>query len=190
VRGIVDVLGGPAPEVAASILGWELQSRVDGSYVVIRLTETEAYTEDDPASHSHRGRTERNAAMFAGPGVLYVYRSYGIHWCANVSVGGEGVGEAVLLRGGVVVEGRDACERRRGRTDHLADGPGKLCQAAGIDGSHDGLSLVSGGELRLVPGTPPAVVEATTRVGISRATDRLWRFVGSDPAAKLTCLDR
>lgn len=181
MTGITDVLEEPAPEVAAAILGWELHSHVDGAHVVIRLTETEAYTEDDPASHSYRGRTERNASMFEGPGVLYVYRSYGMHWCANVSVGRSGIGEAVLLRGGVVIEGRPVCERRRGRSDHLADGPGKLCQAAGIDGRHDGLSLVAGGALRLVPGRRPAAVEATPRIGISKATDRRWRFVGSDP---------
>ena len=178
------VLGAPAPEAAPAILGWELHSHIGGETVVIRLTETEAYTEDDPASHSYRGVTPRNPSMFAAPGTLYVYRSYGVHWCANVSVGGAGIGEAVLLRGGTIVAGRDVCVRRRGRSDHLVDGPGKLCQALGIDGSHDGVSLLSSPDLRLVAGRRPGAVEATTRVGVSKGRDLRWRFVASGCEAR------
>jgi DNA-3-methyladenine glycosylase len=151
--------------------------------VAIRLLEVEAYTEDDPASHSFRGLTPRNRSMFARPGTLYVYRSYGIHWCANVATGGAGRGDAVLLRGGRISEGADVARRRRGRADHLADGPGKLCQALGITGEDDGVDLLAGGDIRLVPSGPtPPAIRTTPRVGISKAVERPWRFVVDDPA--------
>jgi DNA-3-methyladenine glycosylase len=115
--------------------------------------------------------------MFGPPGTLYVYRSYGVHWCANVVAGAEGTGRAVLLRGGEPLEGKVVMQQRRGRTDQLTDGPGKLSQALGIDGSHDGLSLTDG-PIRLLPRLidVPSIV-ATPRVGISKAKERLWRFV-------------
>lgn len=116
--------------------------------------------------------------MFGPAGRLYVYLSYGMHWCANVVVGPEGDASAVLLRGGTPVRGRSVMERRRGRSDHLTDGPGKLCQALGIDGSFDGESL-DGPRVWLEPGEPPAGWEATPRVGISKATEKLWRFVAT-----------
>ncbi len=148
----------------------------DGTAVSLR--EVEAYTQDDPASHSHRGRTARNEAMFGPPGTLYVYRSYGVHWCANVVTSRSGTGEAVLLRGGVIVAGRDLAVRRRGRSDHLADGPGKLCAAMAITGDHDGSSLIDG-PYRLEEG-PPCEYVSTERIGISRGTERRWRFVATE----------
>lgn len=150
-----------------------------GDLTVVVIEEVEAYGgQDDPASHAYRGATARNASMFAAAGTLYVYRSYGIHWCANVVTGAAGEGQAVLIRGGRVVEGLEAVLRRRGRTDHLADGPGKLTQALGITGDHDGTS-VFGGPVRLEPGSvPPASsIRATPRIGITREVDRPWRFV-------------
>lgn len=145
------------------------------------MTEVEAYKgSDDPASHAFRGRTERNASMFEGPGTLYVYRSYGVHWCSNVVVGPEGTGWAILLRGGEVVDGTHLARARRGRDRGLADGPGKLCQALGIEGSHDGLDLLDpASPLRLEPGEPPGFVMSTPRIGISKAADRPWRFVAA-----------
>ena len=171
-------LSGPIEEAAKRLLGCRLVTDFGGRTAVV-IEEVEAYGgADDPASHAYRGPTVRNASMFRPAGTLYVYRSYGIHWCANIAAGAEGEGKAVLLRGGRVVEGRETVERRRGRTDHLADGPGKLAQALGITGEHDGTSVMSG-PVRLEPGPPPdpASVHATPRIGISRATDRPWRFV-------------
>ncbi|MCP3996172.1 MAG: DNA-3-methyladenine glycosylase [bacterium] len=169
-----DVLG-----VAEAVLGWTLLSTIGGEDTAVTLTETEAYAGSvDPASHAYRGRTTRNSSMFRPAGVLYVYRSYGIHWCMNLVLGAEGVASAVLLRGGVPTKGLATMVERRRRATNLADGPGKLCQALGVDGSHDGVDL-SKGPIRLLPG--PGLegrsVERTPRIGISKATERLWRFV-------------
>lgn len=172
-----DALSGPSWEVAPRLLGAVLVSHVDGITTTLRLTEVEAYDQTDEASHSYRGRTERTSAMFESAGRLYVYRSYGIHWCANIVTGPHGHGAAVLLRAGTPLEGIAVMERRRGRTDHLVDGPGKLAQALGIDGSLDGTSVLGGGPIELCRGEPPTDVEATPRIGISRATAIEWRFV-------------
>jgi DNA-3-methyladenine glycosylase len=116
--------------------------------------------------------------MFERPGTLYVYRSYGIHWCANVAAGPEGVGWGILFRGGEVIEGLGVARLRRGREDELANGPGKLAQALGIDHSHNGSYLLDDSSpLRLEPGPAPDLVMATPRVGISQARERPWRFV-------------
>lgn len=168
---------GSVDDIAPLLLGWQLSTVVDDVTTTIRLTEVEAYAPDDPAAHSYRGQTERNATMFGPGGHLYVYLSYGIHWCANVVVGGAGDASAVLLRAGVPLEGLSAMAARRGRRDHLTDGPGKLCQALGIDGSFDGEPL-SGPRVWLRHGPQPRY-EATPRIGISKATEKLWRFVAT-----------
>jgi DNA-3-methyladenine glycosylase len=165
-------------EVATALLGWRLVSDLGGERVVAELVEVEAYAgETDPASHAYRGRSPRNGSMFGPPGTLYVYRSYGIHWCMNVVSGEPGVARAVLLRGAEIVEGAEIASRRRGRADHLADGPGKLTQALGVTDSMIGHDLAQA-PLRLVG--PRRVVKSFVtgpRVGISRAKDRPWRFV-------------
>ena len=168
----------PLLEAAQAVLGMRLPREVDGKPVEVVLTEVEAYAgADDPASHAYAGRTARNGSMFAPPGTAYVYKSYGVHWMLNVSVTAAGTGDAVLLRGGIPVLGQEVMAVRRGRSDQLTDGPGKLAQALGVTGDHDGTSLVDG-PLRLLPGDPPpGTVLATPRVGISKATDRPWRFV-------------
>jgi DNA-3-methyladenine glycosylase len=121
--------------------------------------------------------------MFGRPGKLYVYLSYGVHWLANVVTGGEGEGQAVLLRGGLPVEGVATMEARRGRVDHLTDGPGKLGTAMGIGPEHDGIDLLDpSSEIRLEPGPPPTDHRVTTRIGLTRAVDYRWRFLAS-PAA-------
>lgn len=175
---MTELLESDAVEAAPGLLGCLLISRVGGETTAIRISEVEAYRQDDPASHSHRGITPRNRTMFGPAGRLYVYRSYGIHWCANVVTGPEGFGSAVLLRAGDPVEGVDVMIRRRGRSDHLTDGPGKLCQAMGIEGHHDGVDLLGDGPLILTPGEPPKTIRSTPRIGISKATDVPWRFVG------------
>ncbi|NNC74945.1 MAG: DNA-3-methyladenine glycosylase [Acidimicrobiia bacterium] len=166
---------------ARRLLGCVVQTRSDGDLVAVRISEVEAYAgADDAASHAARGPTRRNSAMFGPPGTVYVYRSYGIHWCMNVVTGAEGEGGAVLLRGGEVLEGLETAKRRRGRTDHLADGPGKLCQALAVSGDEDG-SVINQGPIELLAReSEPPVIEATPRVGISKAVDRPWRFVVRD----------
>jgi DNA-3-methyladenine glycosylase len=166
-----------APSVAPLLLGKLLE--VDGA--AGRVVEVEAYTADDPASHSVRGRTARNASMFARAGTLYVYLTYGLHHCANVVTGPVGDGQAVLLRAVLPVRGLDDMRRRRmGRPDRaLTDGPGKLCQAFGITRAADGLDLCDpSSSVRLLEdGTPPPEVPlVSTRIGISVARERPWRW--------------
>lgn len=172
----------PAVEVAPELLN-KLVVRPDGR--AGRIIEVEAYAgAADPASHAFGGRTRRNATMFGHPGHLYVYFSYGVHWCANVVTGVEGEASAVLLRALDPVAGlalmraaRWSAQKRQVDRD-LCRGPGRLCQALGVDGSFDGTDLTGGGPLWLADdGTvPPARPAVSPRVGISTATDRLWRF--------------
>ena len=135
------------------------------------IVETEAYTRDDPASHSFQGPTLRNAAMFGPPGHAYVYRSYGMHWCLNIVAANGG---AVLLRALAPVAGIDVMVLRRGH-QRLCAGPGRLAQALGIDASHNGLDIARppfSWHDRL--GVPELVIGP--RIGISKARDRPWRF--------------
>jgi DNA-3-methyladenine glycosylase len=182
----VEDLLGPADEVARSLLGcWVVTERPEGT-VGLRLTEVEAYSGSgvDPAAHSHRGPTPRAAIMFGPPGRLYVYFSYGVHWCANVVVGPEGDGEAVLLRAGEVVVGEELARARRpaARTlRDLAGGPARLTQALAIGRDDLGTDLLDpGSPVRLHQGAPPAAISAGPRVGISLATDLPWRFWETD----------
>jgi DNA-3-methyladenine glycosylase len=152
-----------------------------------RIVEVEAYRgEDDPASHAYRGRTRRNAVMFGPAGYLYVYFTYGMHWCANVVCGGEGSAAAVLLRAGSPVEGLDAMWAARPaarREQDLCSGPAKLCQALGITGADHGADL-AGTVVRLADdGVPPPRRPARgVRVGVTAAADRRWRWwVAGDP---------
>jgi DNA-3-methyladenine glycosylase len=119
--------------------------------------------------------------MWGSPGTVYVYLSYGIHWCANIVTGSQGHPSAVLLRGGDVVVGDAVAVKRRGRSDHLADGPGKLAQALGLDGSASGEHLNNGVVTITEPFGSVLDIERTRRIGISKATDVLWRFVEGNP---------
>ena len=146
-----------------------------------RITEVEAYREDDPASHTHGGRTLRNAAMFGPPGHLYVYLSYGIHHCANVVAAPEGSGQALLVRAVEPIEGHELMRSRRsGRRDReLTNGPGKVCQALGITLVEYGTDLCDPeAKVHIVDdGTPPPSDPVVgPRIGITRAVDRPWRF--------------
>jgi DNA-3-methyladenine glycosylase len=152
---------------------------------VVRLVEVEAYAGDeDPGSHAFRGQTPRNATMFGPPGHLYVYRSYGIHWCANVVCGDEGRASAVLLRGATPEEGIDQMYANRPgitRDRDLLAGPGRLCQGLGIDGSFDGTDIVRGsdGAVLCDDGTaPPEDPGVSTRIGITpgKGDDLPWRY--------------
>jgi DNA-3-methyladenine glycosylase len=177
----LEELEGPSWEVAPLLLGAVLRTRLDGVETSVALTEVEAYDQADEASHSFRGQTPRTAAMFGPAGRLYVYRSYGLHWCVNVVTGPVGHGAAVLLRGGRPVTGEAVMATRRGRSDRLADGPGKLTQALGIDGSHGGLEVTGmDGPVSLLRGERVDASATTPRIGISRATDVPWRFVAAE----------
>ena len=173
------MLDGDVADVARRLLGCRLSTDFDGASTTVVIDEVEAYGgADDPASHAYRGPTKRNTSMFAAAGTLYVYRSYGVHWCANIVTGLEDEPSAVLLRGGIAVVGADVMQERRGRRDHVTDGPGKLCAALGITGQDDGTS-VADGPVRLIPAEKPpgAVIVTGPRIGISREVDRPWRFI-------------
>jgi DNA-3-methyladenine glycosylase len=161
-------------EVARDLVGSTFL--VDGIGGVI--VETEAYAPDDPASHSYPGPTRRNATMFGPPGHLYVYRSYGIHWCANVVCEEDGVGAAVLLRALEPISGLDRMQERRGRDDValLCSGPGRLTQALGLTGDDDGRPL-DRPPFHVLPPATPVEIAATPRIGITRADDVHWRYV-------------
>lgn len=173
-------------EVAPDLLNKVLR-RADGRSG--RIVETEAYLGTaDPAAHSWRGRTARNATMFGAPGLLYVYFTYGMHWCCNPVCGEEGEGVAVLLRALAPLTGLAAMRAARPgcRSDRdLCRGPARLCQALGIGRAQDGIDLVDGsGGFSIVDDgvTPPATPTVTTRVGITRAADEPWRwYVPGDP---------
>lgn len=169
---------------APGLLGAVVSSDLGGAHVAVRLTEVEAYREDDPASHSARGRTARTDVMFGPAGRLYVYFVYGMHWAANVSCGPDGTGEAVLLRAGEVVEGLETAWARRPaarRAVDLARGPARLASVLGLDRSAAGLDLLApGSPVRLRAGRPVAEVSVGPRVGISVAVDVPWRWWATD----------
>jgi len=161
-------------EVAPELVGATLLVNGAGGTIV----EVEAYDGDDPASHGFRGETPRNRAMFGPPGHAYVYRSYGIHWCLNLVCAEAGRAEAVLVRALEPTHGLDAMRERRGaRADDrlLCAGPGRLCQALGITGAHDGLPLDRAPfELRAAP--PGVEVVRGPRIGLTRAVEEPWRY--------------
>lgn len=168
-------------QFARRLLGATLTVTGEEGSVAVRITETEAYGgSDDPASHAYRGPRLRNATMFGPPMHLYVYRSYGVHWCANVTCGEDGLPAAVLLRAGEVTGGHGLAEGRRGKVkkQNLARGPGNLAQALGITGEDDGLELTGDGRVRLHLGPDPSpdTISAGPRVGVSKAPDHPWRF--------------
>ena len=160
----------PVQKVAKDLVG--VGFFVDG--VGGCVVETEAYGLDDPASHSFRGETMSNAAMFRGPGVAYVYRSYGLHWCFNVACDR---GSAVLVRALEPTRGLELMRERRGdvATRSISAGPGNLTKALGITGAHNGLPLSAEPFHWEMPASPVDVVVGT-RIGISKATDAPWRF--------------
>ncbi len=167
--------------VARELLGAELVTEVEGHAIRAVILETEAYLGfDDPASHAYRGRRHaQNEGLYSPPGYWYVYRSYGIHWCANLVTGVPAAGGAVLLRSVRIMDGMEGAVSRRGpvASAQLSNGPGKLCQALGIDRSLDG-RLMRTSWARVYPATAPvAEVEVTPRIGISRAVDWPLRFV-------------
>lgn len=168
---------GDALRAAKSLLGWRLVHDSPEGRTAGIIVETEAYTMEDPASHTYGGPSARNAAMFEAAGTLYVYFTYGMHYCVNIVTGPIGQGQAVLIRALEPVEGLELMQSRRAMQDikKLTNGPAKLVQAMGITKGHYG-SHISSGPLFLEPGAQPAEIIQTTRIGISKAIDKPWRF--------------
>ena len=159
--------------VAPDLIGATLLYKGVGGVIV----EVESYHHTDPAAHSFRGPTERNAVMFGPPGHAYVYRSYGIHWCLNFVCEPKGSASAVLIRALKPTHGLAAMRRRRGVTEErlLCSGPGRLCEALGITGAHDGLSLDQP-PFELVARSEAVEVAIGPRIGITKAVDHPWRY--------------
>lgn len=173
----------PATVVASELLGVLLVRDEGAEQTVVRLVETEAYREDDPASHAFGGPTPSRAAMFGPVGHAYVYFTYGMHWCLNVSCEADGVGAAVLLRAAVPISGRDRIRQRRGDRHAERDllrGPARLTQGLAVDAELDGVDLLAvDAPLRLARDgwrTDASAVRRGPRVGVRRAADRPWRF--------------
>jgi DNA-3-methyladenine glycosylase len=183
----------PVLEVAPDLLGRVVEHRILGSDdppVAVRLSEVEAYDgQDDPGSHAFRGPTRRNAVMFGPPGHVYVYFTYGMHWCMNIVCGESGRASAVLLRAGTVVTGLPVAQARRPsarRPAELARGPARLASALGVSGSDNGADLCDpDSHLRLFPGEPFPRTQVRTgpRTGVSGGADQPWRFwLADDPS--------
>ncbi len=177
----------PVTEVAQDLLNKLL---VSSSGRTGRIVEVEAYGGgDDPGSHAYRGLTPRTEVMFGPPGRLYVYFTYGMHWCANAVAETDGTAGAVLLRALTPLEGLEAMRAARGpvaaRDRDLCSGPAKLTQALGIDGASNGADLTTGsaGVAIVSDGTaPPPAPACTTRIGLSAGVDRRWRWYVPDAA--------
>ncbi|MDX2775882.1 DNA-3-methyladenine glycosylase [Streptomyces caniscabiei] len=169
--------------VARRLLGCNFERELDGHVTRVRIVETEAYDQTDAASHSYKGKTPRTDIMFGPADHLYVYFTYGMHYCMNVVVGEEGYGAAVLIRAVEPIEGEEILARRRpGRHGiELTNGPAKLCQALGVDKAMNGHDLERL-PLRLVmkPPLPGNKIITTERIGISQAKDMPWRFYIKD----------
>jgi DNA-3-methyladenine glycosylase len=141
------------------------------------IVETEAYRPEDPACHAYNGPTMRNRNIFAGPGIAYVYVSYGIHHLLNVVCEAEGVGSAVLIRALRPVDGAELMQARRGRQGDLCNGPGRLTQALGVGIELDGLDLTERPLDILTGPEPEEEIVASTRIGISRGVELPWRYL-------------
>jgi DNA-3-methyladenine glycosylase len=179
---MIDILSGPPEKVAMRLLGCELERELDGQTVSLKIVETEAYHQSDAASHSYNGRTPRTDVMFGPPGHLYVYFTYGMHYCCNVVTGPPWEGSAVLIRAAEPLGSVDVLERRRAQQGvTLTNGPAKLCQALDINKALNGHDLRRS-PLRLVmrPAVELEHIKTTTRIGISQAKDTLWRFYIKD----------
>jgi len=193
-----DFYARPARDVAPELLGCVLEHETADGLVAVELTEVEAYAGDaDPASHAYRGMTARNAVMFGPPGHVYVYFTYGMHFCVNIVCGAPGVAVAVLLRAGRVIVGEDLARSRRaarpgapGRTARaiaardLARGPARLCQALAIDREQNGADLCAPASLIRLRG-PAAhssrladipTIATGPRVGVRMGAEIPWRF--------------
>ncbi len=162
---------------ARNVLGWKLVHETPEGRTSGYIVEAEAYNEDDPASHAYGGPRVRNLPMFREAGTIYVYFTYGMHYCVNLVAGGAGRGEGVLIRALEPVEGVSLMIERRGisNIEQLTNGPAKLVQAMGITRSLSG-ATINKSTLRLEPGFKPGHITQATRIGITKAADQPWRF--------------
>lgn len=170
-----------AVAAAQAMLGWELCNETSEGIISGIIVETEAYTSSDPASHSFRGQTSRNTPMFGPAGTVYVYFTYGMHFCMNIVTGEPGDGQAVLIRALEPKQGLEQMKRHRGVNEvlKLTNGPAKLTQALAIGQRHSGASI-NQGPLSLRPGRPVTSITAAERIGIRMATEYPWRFYDAD----------
>lgn len=173
-----NLLEQPAEIVAPLLLGCILERKIAGQTIRVRIIETEAYDESDAASHSYKAKTSRTNVMFGPAGRLYVYFTYGIHYCCNIVTGREGEGSAVLVRAVEPLEGVEFMKMNRNKSGlDLSNGPAKLCQALTIDKNLNGHNLQhSPLILRPQPALSTTKITQTTRIGIAKAVDRPWRF--------------
>ena len=183
----------PVLDVAPDLLGYVIEHESPAGLVAVVITEVEAYAGAmDPASHAYRGPTRRNEVMFGPAGHLYVYFTYGMHFCTNLVCLGEGSAAAVLLRAGRVIAGSAVARARRsarpaataGDRD-LARGPARLCQALGIDMAHNGADVCDpGSPVRVRPGeaVSPRVIRSGPRTGVREGGEVAWRYwLAGDP---------
>lgn len=180
-KELQDLLSHNCVIAAKELIGWQFFVReANGTLTGGTIVETEAYSQDDKASHSYNGKTKRNEVMFGPAGRLYVYFTYGMHWCANIVTGPSGHGEAMLLRSILPEENIELMRKRRNhRPDNeLVNGPAKLCQALAITGDDNKATLNEGRFILQKPKNKPSIaITATTRIGIRNDTGKLWRFV-------------
>lgn len=179
----MNLLNQKASQVAPRLLGSILERHIDDQSVKVRIVETEAYDQTDAASHSFNGQTPRTDVMFGPSGFLYVYFTYGMHYCCNVVVGEAGYGSAVLIRAVEPLEGETVLQqRRKGKKGaEISNGPAKLCQALAIDRTMNGHDLrKSPLILHMKPPVQKSRITTTTRIGISKAKDAKWRFYITD----------
>lgn len=183
---INEILKLPSLEAAPLLLGWRLCRRTPEGVIKLKIVETEAYHQDDPASHSFRGRTARTVPMFEAGGRLYVYFTYGMHYCVNIVTGQKGVGEAVLLRAGEPLEGIRILQKNRGGitdTHNLANGPGKLTQALGIKDTLLSGKLLNKSSIYLelpIESVRAKDIITSPRIGVHEAAQMPWRFYLKD----------
>jgi DNA-3-methyladenine glycosylase len=171
------------PDVARDLLGCLLVRRVGRRALSGRIVEVEAYRgSDDPASHSYRGPTKRSSIMFGEAGHVYVFLSYGNHWCLNFTTEAEGQPGAVLIRALEPVDGVEEMKKNRGVSEVglLTNGPGKLTKALSIDGAFNGEDLAKSGRLYLLGREEPVRVAVSARIGISKGRERQWRYFVED----------
>jgi len=170
-----------SPVVAKELLGSYLHRVINGVELIGKIVETEAYGPADPASHSYRGVTERTRTMFMEGGLSYVYFTYGMYYCFNISTNEEGIGEAVLIRGIEPLQGMDVMKKLRPaakRERDLTNGPGKICQAFHLTKKDNGIDLITSDELFVTEGevVEKNLIGVSSRIGIRMGIDHPWRF--------------
>ena len=181
----------PTLQVACNLLGKRIVKKVGTKLLIGKIVEVEAYCKGDPASHAFRGRTKRNDVMFWEGGHLYVYFTYGMHFCSNVVSGNEGIGEAVLIRAVEPLAGIEMMRTNRYGSNkslnlkslnrksliNLSNGPAKFCQAFGIARKENGVELLDG-KIIITAGkpVPSKLIKRSSRIGIQQGTEKKWRF--------------